>query len=80
MNDIIKIEHCSTLAENTVALQWFLTNISNYSCSYCSDFLHNGTIKGPTFPQLKDIIIKFKNHFVDKKLFVELTGGEAKNF
>lgn len=77
MKHIVSLTHASELAQNTISIQWLLTNICNYSCSYCPDMFNDGSKKGPDLETFKKTILQFRNQFPDKKILMELTGGEV---
>ena len=41
-------------------VNWCLGNICNFSCSYCPDGLHNGSIKWPELETVKKFVTEDK--------------------
>lgn len=74
---LIKLEHENPDHSNIMVVNWCLTNICNYKCTYCPDSLHNGTRKGPSLDLVKNFFQKVKVAQPDKKVFFEFTGGEV---
>ena len=61
-------------------IQWNLSNVCNYSCSYCPAHLHDGSI--PRLP--RDVVLSFCEFLVNeiqikrnKKIGILFTGGEV---
>jgi organic radical activating enzyme len=80
MSEMIKLAHEHELAQNTLSVQWLLTNICNYSCSYCPSYLNDGSSKGLDLENIKNFVFKLKSHYKDKNIFIELTGGEPTTY
>ena len=76
MLDYDRLEHKDENSKNIFVINWCLLNKCNYSCSYCTDYLHKGT----DFPNLKNVM-NFCKHVIDSKkgktIFFEFTGGEV---
>jgi len=73
----IKLEHLNPDHKNWFVVNWCLGNTCNFACSYCPSHLHDGSIKWPTVETIKKFILKIKNHYSDKNLYFEFTGGEV---
>ncbi len=74
--EVVSLEHSGDFAREHVVVNWCLTSICNYKCSYCPDELHDGKFKGPPIEDIKKFVDKISNHY-DKKIFFEFTGGEV---
>ena len=77
------VRHNGALAREYLNINWCLTNICNFNCSYCPETLHNGTNKGLEPDKVTSAIDKIINSYPEKKAFFEFTGGEVtyyKNF
>lgn len=70
----MNIQYENKAKEDWFLISWALSNKCNYRCSYCPDFLHNGSSGHPNW----DTVSKFINNFnpVSKKLCYRITGGE----
>lgn len=72
-----KLQHSHDLAKKTVVVNWCLTDMCNYSCSYCLPGLHKGKIGLPDY----DVVLKFCKKVIEsyspKKICFEFTGGEV---
>jgi len=71
------LDHSHEKAKNTVVVNWLLGNLCNFSCSYCPEFLHSGSIEWPKLEKLKKFILDIDNHFYNKQIYFEFTGGEV---
>lgn len=74
--DLVSLEHSTDFARDHVVINWCLTSVCNYRCSYCPEDLHNGKIKGPELSEMKRIVDSIADHY-EKKIFFEFTGGEV---
>lgn len=74
----IAIEHEELSIKNTTLINWCLGNTCNYSCSYCPDSLHSGSIKWVNHNLAFDFCHKIVSHFKSTGKTVEFlfTGGE----
>lgn len=62
--------------ENVVQFWWHITNVCQYSCSYCPDIAHNGSYKWPPLDNCKRFLDDVFKHFKGKKIRLGFTGGE----
>ena len=62
---------------NWFIVNWCLGNTCNFECSYCPDYLHNGTKKWHTVDNIKAVVNKIKKYHPEKKIYFEFTGGEV---
>ena len=61
---------------NRLIVQWNLGNICNYSCEYCPSILHRGDRPWVELPLIENTLLKIRDQFPHKKMFVEFLGGE----
>lgn len=71
------LDHSHESAKNTIVVNWLLGNLCNFSCSYCPEFLHAGTVEWPDIKVLQKFIQDMSNHFFGKQIYFEFTGGEV---
>src|SRR5262245_20119117 len=77
--ELIRIEHELEYSAQLVMLQWALSNVCNFECSYCPTYLHDGSHRPPDL----DKVLRFCERFIDayqkpgRTLVIEFTGGEA---
>lgn len=75
--DFISVEHGGQLARDYLSVNWCITTICNFNCTYCPEKLHDGKVKGPDLETVIRAINRIKEHYKDKKIFFEFTGGEV---
>lgn len=77
MDYYYRLEHANSESRDFFIVNWCLSNICNYQCSYCIDVLHNKTVP---FPDLSTVL-SFCNQVIkskqNKKILFEFTGGEV---
>jgi organic radical activating enzyme len=76
----IKIAYTDPNRYKAVYIDWTLGNFCNFKCSYCPDYLHNGTNPMSDIEIAKKFIRKLFAHYItklDKRYFVfNFLGGE----
>lgn len=73
----VRLEHANPEHKDYVVINWCLTNVCNYACSYCPDDLHNGKAGWPDYYQVVEFCDKVFSHYAGKKIYFEFTGGEV---
>lgn len=71
------LKHAQPAHEEYVVVNWCLGNTCNYSCSYCPSGLHDGSTAWPSLQTVIGFCEKVIDHYKDKKLYFEFTGGEV---
>ena len=59
-----------------LVIDWVLSNICNYKCSYCSPSSNGGDIKWPSLEECKSVISQIKKQSNHTYRFYTLLGGE----
>lgn len=72
----IKLEHTDPEHNNIFIVNWMAGNTCNYSCSYCPNYLHDGTTPWLSYGVVVDFCNKVISHYSRKKIVFEFTGGE----
>ena len=72
-----RLEHQHESAKNTVAINWCILNVCNYKCSYCPDFLHDGSTGWPDLYKASEFCTNVIDHYEGKRIHFEFTGGEV---
>ena len=70
----MKISYANPDKENWFLVSWALSNKCNYRCTYCPDFLHNGSSGQPKWEVVEKFIRSLK--IKDKEICYRITGGE----
>ena len=73
----ISVKHAEPLAKKTLCINWIMTNVCNFNCTYCPSHLHSGTILGPRPSQVMSIVSQIIASRPSVHKFFELTGGEV---
>ncbi len=76
-SDASSLVHVHEKHKDQLIVNWCLTNICNYKCTYCPDELHNGTSRGVELEVAKKFVERVVAEYPDKKVHFELTGGEV---
>lgn len=72
-----KLEHEHDFAKNTVVVNWCITNVCNYKCSYCPVYLHNGSTGMPDLDETIRFCTSVIEQHNDRNVYFEFTGGEV---
>ncbi|MCO4753585.1 MAG: radical SAM protein [Bacteriovoracaceae bacterium] len=75
--EIMRLDHFDKKNKDVIVINWCLTNICNFKCSYCPENLHNGTEKGVELENIKKFFYKLKEYHPGREFFFEFTGGEV---
>lgn len=76
-NNIIKFYGEGQDDPKELILQWNIGNVCNYSCEYCPALLHDGSMGWVELDVIKNLLTKFKKHFSEQVIKLELLGGEV---
>ena len=76
-NYYIRLEHSNPLHNDWFVVNWCLGNTCNYKCSYCPSSLHDGSNRWPSLDSVKNFIVNVRDHYRDKNIYFEFTGGEV---
>ena len=69
--------HNESFSEEYVVVNWCLGNTCNYACSYCPDYLHDGSSGWLDYDTVKSFCDKVISYYGNKKIYFEFTGGEV---
>jgi sulfatase maturation enzyme AslB (radical SAM superfamily) len=75
-NNYESLEHGKDFYKDHFVVNWTFFNICNFSCSYCSPRLYDGSRKGIDLEVCKKFIDGLFENKKDKTIFFEFTGGE----
>lgn len=78
-HDYNKIIYVDEKRKDALWIDWTLGNHCNFSCSYCPDILHNGSIQWISLEECEKFVRKIIVHYsqFNKKYFIfNLLGGE----
>ena len=72
-----KLIHFAPSSKEYTVVNWCIGNTCNYTCTYCPDYLHDGSIKWFDYDEAETFCSRVINHYDNKKLYFEFTGGEV---
>ncbi len=72
-----RLEHFNPSHGQFVVINWCVGNTCNYKCSYCPKNLHDASIDWPELETVTDFCEKVMDHYKNRKLYFEFTGGEV---
>ena len=58
-------------------VSWNLGNSCNWKCEYCPSYLNDGSVYWTSNDIIKTVLLQIKNHFKDRQIRLEFTGGEV---
>lgn len=76
MTNTIAVEHSSKDQAKVFKIEWNMGKRCNFNCSYCDEFTHDTKSKHIPFDVAKNTIDKIVKKTVDKRIKINLTGGE----
>ncbi len=75
--DHVRLDHVDPAIARTFIVNWCLTSICNYSCSYCPDGLHDRKTPFPTVETVLRALEQIQAQRPGHEIAFELTGGEV---
>lgn len=76
MTNTYPIEFRRPVPFNFVIIEWMLSNVCNFDCSFCSPEIKSGTKRWLDFAVYKNTIEKIINEAAPKTVWFKFTGGE----
>jgi MoaA/NifB/PqqE/SkfB family radical SAM enzyme len=80
MSEIVALKHQFEKTENIVLIDWGVSNICNYACSYCPERTHAGTYPFTPINEILRFSERITDHYVNqlgKEVYFLYTGGEV---
>lgn len=80
MSDIVALKHQFKKTENIIIVDWGVSNVCNYACSYCPPRTHEGTYPFMPIEDILDFSGRIVDHYVKnlgKEVYFLYTGGEV---
>ena len=72
----MKLEYQDSSKKDWFLVTWDLTDKCNYRCSYCPEYLNNGTVGHPDFETTKQFVDRLKELLPNKTICYRFSGGE----
>lgn len=80
MSELISIKHELERINNIMVVDWSVSNVCNYRCSYCPPNTHSGSYKFVPIEDILDFSNRVVKHYKDqlgKEIYFLYTGGEV---
>lgn len=75
-----QLDFSDTSDRSRVVIEWLMSSICNYSCSYCPAALHDGRVRYPDWDTVRSFVGRAREHYRDNALTFLLTGGEVTTY
>lgn len=75
-----RVDFADTADRSRVVVEWLMSSICNYSCSYCPTALHDGRVRYPDWQTVRPFVERVCEHYRDSSLTFLLTGGEVTTY
>jgi len=79
-NDIIAVKHELKESENIIVIDWGVSDVCNYRCSYCPPPAHKGDYPFYSIDKILEFSSRITKHYKDnlgKEVYFIYTGGEV---
>lgn len=78
MSKVVAIKHFDSTSQESTLINWCLGNTCNFSCSYCPESLHSGSIRWVDYKLALNFCNKLVSHYKTSGYDIEFlfTGGE----
>lgn len=63
-----------------VVVEWIMSSVCNYKCSYCPVYLHDGRVRWPRYADIMRFCTRVRDHYAAAPLTFLLSGGEITLF
>jgi MoaA/NifB/PqqE/SkfB family radical SAM enzyme len=80
MNNLIALKHQSQKTENILVVDWGVSNVCNFRCSYCPTRTHLGDFPFVAIDKILDFSKRINDHYktkMGKDVYFLYTGGEV---
>jgi organic radical activating enzyme len=74
------VDFADSADRSRVVVEWLMSSICNYSCSYCPAALHDGRVRYPDWDTVRSFVERVRDHYRDSDLTFLLTGGEVTTY
>jgi organic radical activating enzyme len=79
-NSYDQLDFADTNDRSRVVVEWLMSSICNYDCSYCPAALHDGRVRYPDWNTVRSFVTRVQAHYQDSDLTFLLTGGEITTY
>lgn len=75
-----RVDFADSADRSRVVVEWLMSSICNYSCSYCPAALHDGRVRYPDWNTVGSFVRRVREHYRAGDLTFLLTGGEVTTY
>lgn len=75
-----RVDFADSADRARVVVEWLMSSICNYSCSYCPAALHDGRVRYPDWNTVSSFVERVCEHYRASDLTFLLTGGEVTTY
>jgi organic radical activating enzyme len=75
-----RVDFAESTDRSRVVVEWLMSSICNYSCSYCPPALHDGRVRYPDWQTVQSFVRRVRDHYRVSDLTFLLTGGEVTTY
>jgi organic radical activating enzyme len=75
-----RVDFAERTDRTRVVVEWLMSSICNYSCSYCPAVLHDGRVRYPDWETVRSFVERVREHYGANDLTFLLTGGEVTTY
>src|ERR1017187_1973155 len=75
-----RVDFADSTDRPRVVVEWLMSSICNYSCSYCPAALHDGRVRYPDWTTVRSFVQRVRDHYRASDLTFLLTGGEVTTY
>jgi organic radical activating enzyme len=76
VSDVVEVGFADAVDENRLVVEWLLSSVCNYRCSYCPPELHDGRLRFPEWEAIEDFSRRLIHAYRGRDVTLLLTGGE----
>lgn len=77
MSEAIRLDHLEPEHGRTFVVNWCMTSVCNYTCSYCPPPLHDKRLHFPAIETVLSFFRQIREQRPGYRVAIELTGGEV---
>jgi organic radical activating enzyme len=77
MNSYVRLDHVDPEHARTFVVNWCVTSVCNYACSYCLESLHDHRFRFPEVETVLGLLRQVREQRPGHRIAFEMTGGEV---
>lgn len=72
----VRLQAAESADLSRVVVEWIMTSVCSYSCTYCPAYLHDGRVRWPGYEDISRFCQRVRAHYQRRPLTFLLSGGE----